>query len=367
METPEVHYSDLNVKKKSHIGLIIGILSALIVLAGGFIVLWLLVLSPKAKITKAMEENDIPAIIENYDKISDEELSKDIRNFVLKYARGEKNRFEKKEIEYDELEEELKPLKKSVLKGNDKLDEILDEASELNDSRVSFDTAKLAMESEDYVTAKDFFEKVSKNDKDNYEEAQRLIEECNKMMLPDISGKWCAKIDVSNLVMQSAGFDISTDDKLYVKIIMELNEDGTGELSLDADAFLEDLKPFAIKIVNEILEKECKDRGFPADYVDQLIQMLYGKSKDEYVKEYIDEYLNENPEVALIKNARQAIESYEVISDNEIKVNSVGMSDTVTYSLTDDNTLIISEMGASSIALTATMGIDILPIEFKRQ
>lgn len=350
-------------KKKSNIGLIIGIIAGgVAVLAGVAVALWLLVLCPKAKVQKALKNEDYATVCEYYDDL-DDDYAEEVSEKMLEYAGRLKEDYFVGEIEYKSCSKDLEMLEDSIFgDDNEEFNEITSFVSEIEESRYNLTVADLAFAEEDYQGAMEFYSKVSPDDKDNYKLAQKAIEICQSFLVPPIVGTWRATIDLTDFISGDIGEDISSYGLYFsVDFVAEFYDDNTAYMYVDVDQFKQQFSSLSGILSEYIRQEVVGEYGVSSEEIDEIFESVYGESLDEFVAEYIDDYMDDIDYE--FSDASLYIGEYSLDGDT-FTYTAEGVEDQITVEV-DGDTLYMDDLFGSDLETYEDL-ID-LPIVFTRE
>jgi len=265
--------------KKSKTGLIIGIVAAVIVLAGvgGFLYY---INRPIYKVEKALENNDMETVCEYYDRLT--AVQKDeVDESILDYCEDLYDKYEDEEADYDEIMEELEMIEDDALGSNQDFQEILKKVDTLKSSREAFTEAEELFKNEDYKAAAEKYSEVADFDK-NYKKANEKREECFEIILKELEGTWVFNANVGEAILRQAGYPSDDSFEFIMLFKMDFNADGTGRLYLDGSNHEENME----KIVDYVIDYEIKHSNDPSmtpEELDKLFRSVYGTSFKEFM------------------------------------------------------------------------------------
>lgn len=349
--------------KKSHKGLVIGIIIAVLVLAGAGVALYFLMFSANAKMKKAMDNNDIDAIIANFDDISDEDLIDDIQKYANDYTKDMFKKYQNGDVKFDEIKDVVTSFGKSVLKDDKKYADYVDKIKAIKSSQDAFEKAESLYKSEDYVGALAEYQKVVSDDKVNFDAAKKKIDECIELTKNNIAGEWLAKIDMLPFLKSYIGDNsFSYKNAILVPIEMVFNEDGSGHIFIDTDKLMDTMREVMIVYVKDMVDEKARDYGYES--ADDLSYDMYGMSIDEYIRENID-YLMDDLKKAMAGSDTFKDFEYNADQDNVITLNFADSSDeTIEYTL-EGNTLTVNFVNGKNA--NDMLPSQMLPIVFERK
>ena len=255
--------SENNYDKPSKAPLIIAIsVVVVLLLAAGGVLFWMN--RPINQVNTAIENNDLKAVNENFEKLSDDD-KEDIEEQMLDYAKDLAKDFTNGKKDYDDIEKDLRTLGKGVLKDNDDFEELTKQVEQLKQSKDDYEAAEKAFKEEDYQKAMDLYAKVIADDT-NYKDARDKIAECESKMTPDIVGEWACSVDIGNAMLKQIGLNSSEKDFTFPVVFLYIfNEDGTGRMTLDKSGFEDKIKEFfASKGIKFIVWLSSFSGAFPA-------------------------------------------------------------------------------------------------------
>ncbi|MCR4866586.1 MAG: hypothetical protein K5921_06655 [Lachnospiraceae bacterium] len=348
--------SEINYDKPSKAPLIIAIsVVVVLLLAAGGVLFWMN--RPINKVNKAIENNDLKAVNENFEKLSDDD-KEDIEEQMLDYAKDLAKDFTNGKKDYDDIEKDLRTLGKGVLKNNDDFEELTKQVEELKQSKDDYEAAEKAFKDEDYQKAMDLYAKVITDDP-NYKTARDKIAECESKMTPDIVGEWACSIDIGDAMLKQIGLNSSEKDFTFPIIFLYIfNEDGTGRMTLDKAGFEDKIKEFIDIAIEEIIKQYKLNFGMSEEDIDKQFKSFYGMS----FRDYIASELEKEDISASLEEADMDF-TYEIVDDKVNITTSEGKSDTLDMI---DDTLQLKDMDYDSYASFAEFGIE-LPLVFNKR
>lgn len=329
-------------EKIGNAGVIVACLIFLLIIIGAGVGAYLFINSPYNKIKKAINANDVATVCELYPELNNNEQEEYVANSMWNYAVELEKKFQDNEIEYDDAMEDINPISKVVLKNDKELKALMSDMSDLNDSRVAFAAAEKAFKKEDYQTAYDNYSLVIKDDS-NYKTAQKQLEICEEYLRPDFLGRWELDYDMGEAFLDSFLSD-SVDSKSQYTVswpaimYFQFNEDGTGCIELDEDAFnegkeqaIEDM----VSIYYDLLEEET---GLSKLEIDEMLYYAGNDSLEDMVKDQFEE------SGLSISNTRAPF-TYEVNDDGDcitITRDSDKQIIDINFEMPDENTFTIT-------------------------
>lgn len=358
-----VEPQQVSVKKKSHVGLIIGIIIAVLLLAGGGVLMYFLMFSPSAKMKKAIDSKDIEAVIENFDNVSDEDIISDAQKFADEYTEDMYKKFQDGDVEFKEIKDLVTSLGKSVMADDKDYSDYVEKVKNLNSSKEAFKDAEELYKKEDYVNALSSYEKVISDDKENYSDAKKKIEECIELTKSSVEGNWQASIDMLPFFKSYiADASVNYNMPLLVPLDLVFNEDGTGYISLDFNSVLSGLKNLITVYLKDTIESEAQAEGYAS--ADEVMLSYYGVTLDEYIEQNIDRYLDD---------LTASISSYDTYKDfnynadteNHIILDFADNSGEEIQYEKDGDLLVITSVYGSN--LNEMVSESLLPLEFSKK
>ena len=348
--------SENNYDKPSKAPLIIAIsVVVVLLLAAGGVLFWMN--RPINKVNKAIENNDLKAVNENFEKLSDDD-KEDIEEQMLDYAKDLAKDFTNGKKDYDDIEKDLRTLGKGVLKDNDDFEELTKQVEQLKQSKDDYEAAEKAFKEEDYQKAMDLYAKVIADDT-NYKDARDKIAECESKMTPDIVGEWACSVDIGNAMLKQIGLNSSEKDFTFPVVFLYIfNEDGTGRMTLDKSGFEDKIKEFVDIAIEEIIKQYKLNFGMSEEDIDKQFKSFYGMS----FRDYIASELEKEDISASLEEADMDF-TFEIVDDKVNITTSDGKSDTLDMV---DDTLQLKDMDYNSYASFAEFGIE-LPLVFNKR
>ncbi len=345
-------------RKKKKTGLVIFLILLLLILAGAGVFAYLYFTRPILKINKAIEEDDIETVSELYSSLSKESEMLDVQDRMLDKCKELEQGFVDEELDYDFVSDQLDVLGKEILEDNSRYEKIVKNVNILNTSRLSFDEGMEAFEKEDYEAAIEAFSRVIKDD-DNFDKAQAKIEECRELMKPDITGSYRAKIDLSQALMQLAGFSGTSPLPLNIDIVLEFVDDSNGCFYMDVKD-PEGLYDSMVKVITFYAKKSLAQQyGISEDNLDNYAKMFLGKSVEDLVKDEMN--LDD------LKDSLYLDKTFFIytLDEDAVQVVQPDSNDTLELDIHDDD-LYLEESSAGSLAEISSYGIE-FPLIFSKE
>lgn len=276
--------------RKGKAGLIIGLLVAIFLITGVATGTFLFFNQPMRKINKAIEASDTITVVELYGKLSKEEDQKLVKKEMLRIADEIYDDFVSDELSYDEVRDQLKPLGKEILKGNNDYDEIISNIDTINDSRDNFAKAEDAFKAENYEDAYNYYLMVNDLDHKNFSKAQKQIEACLELMIVPIEGIWKCTIDAGDALAEEMGISGYGYSVVFnLPILLTLNEDGSGQIEFDMDDIRDSVDDF-FESLNDIMYLYFEEtEGLSRDEVDLYLSISGYASISDLFSEFMDE------------------------------------------------------------------------------
>ena len=275
-------------KKKGH-GVAIAIILLIIVLlaaGGGGFYYYYFYIKPFNEIKIAIEARDIDTVVDLYGELRKDDDKEYVSDEMLSYFESVFSKYQRGRYEYDDLEDLYKQLSKEILKKNKDLEEMMETAETLQQSREDFETAEEYFEAEDYETAISYYELVWEED-DNYNDAMSRIAECEEeiariqaeQMAEGVVGTWIAYADVGELLGEYLDMD-SDGLEFNIGLMLTLNDDCSGEISLYEQSIYDSVAASS-DFFTEYLYEYMEDEGYSRSEVDlMLLLMGYGSMED---------------------------------------------------------------------------------------
>ncbi len=337
--------SDPNKKEKKR-GIRIAIpiiLLAAVVVAGG-LCLWRY-MSDRA-LNEAMESEDIEAVTEIYDRISEED-KEEVRESMIGRARELRDAYIAEEVTYDEVMDEFSLLKDNVLDDSEEFEEINEQIERIDRSRRSYNKAVKEYDKARFAEAVEYYKEVISEDEKYFKLAEEGIEACNEGVKDMIEGTWAYEYDAHAEVEQyvkAKGFDVDLSKmRIPIVFLFKLDREGNIDVSVDYDAlneYIDKVLELAVEAVSKGIEKEgLKIPG--------LSGMLKQVTEATGVKEKVKKELNIQAELdrLMTDSGLDKFDSYRV-EDGHLYIGTACMD----VSVKDDDLTLNSE-GSSALGV----------------
>lgn len=272
-------------------------------------------------------------------------------------------KFQDGDVEFKEIKDLVTSLGKSVMADDKDYSDYVEKVKNLNSSKEAFKDAEELYKKEDYVNALSSYEKVISDDKENYSDAQKRIEECIELTKSSVEGNWQASIDMLPFFKSYiADASINYNMPLLVPLDLVFNEDGTGYISLDFNSVLSGLKNLITVYLKDTIESEALAEGYAS--ADEVMLSYYGVTLDEYLEQNIDDYLDD---------LTASISSYDTYKDfnynadteNHIIIDFADNSGEEIQYERDGDLLVITSVYGSN--LNEIVSESLLPLEFSKK
>ena len=282
-------------KKKGHGAAIVIILLIIVLLAagGGGFYYYYYYIKPFNEIKEAIEKEDIDTVVNLYGDLRKDDDREYVSEEMLSYFEDAFSEYQREKYEYEDLEDLYKQLSKEILKKNKDLEEMMETAETLKQSREDFATAEEYFENEDYETAISYYRLVWEED-DNYDYAIDRIAECEEeiariqaellaaQMAQGVIGQWLAYTDVSDYLADYLGMD--GDGLVFnIGLMLTFNDDGTGTIAIYEQSIYDSVEESADFFTGYLYEY-MEDEGYSQSEVDIMLLLLgYGSMEDAVI------------------------------------------------------------------------------------
>lgn len=247
---------------------------------------------PSAKISEAIEVEDIETVTELYDKLPTEEKKEEVKVSMIERARKLCDDYINEDITYDEVMNEYDALAGNVLEDSDEFEELNAKIERINDSRRAFEKAEKSFMHGEYREAIDAYKEVIEEDERYYGRAQENIPKCNAAVADQLIGKWAYEYDARKEVeefIKVKGFSVDLSKmKIPITFLFDIRDDETIEVSVDYDAldeYVDKILDLAVDAVNKGIGTE----GLTSSEVSNWIKYMYGATG---IKDSIKSKLN---------------------------------------------------------------------------
>lgn len=275
-------------KKKGGAGIVVAILVIVLILAGAGIAAFLILNSPDTKIKKAANNGEVATVCELYPDVNNSEVKLYVQNVMFNYACDLEEQFKADSIEYEDMKKDLDALSKNVLKGDKEFKALVEDMEVLNESKENYAAAEDYYKDGDYKSAYEKYSLVIKDDS-NYKKAQKKMDECAELMIPNIVGAWKYDCDMGDYILAELEADgMGYNIKCPVSLWLEFDEDGTGKMYIDEDSLKDGLDSAMSDIVDimyDILEQEF---NMTRAELDAYFLELSGLTLKEMVEDDLD-------------------------------------------------------------------------------
>ena len=128
------------------------------------------------------------------------------------------------------------------------------------------------------------------------ETTEETTEETTTEPEPTLAGEWEAEVDMTDYINEMLGAELGVDDvvdEFTMKIVLELNEDGTCEMVIDQDHMEDMVEAFADSIWDIMVEMVAEEADITAAEAEEALEES-GMTKDMLLEEMDVEALFED-------------------------------------------------------------------------
>lgn len=234
--------------KKSKKGIIIGAISAVVLIAGvvAGIFVYKYMTRPFTKIDEKIAENDVSGLNEIYESLKDSDEKKELEKKALAYAESlrdgylEEKEDEKGEVDknytYEKVTKNLSKLQKKILEDNEDVESMLAMLAKVDSGRAMYAKALEDKERGDYGLALNCLEYVSEDDTKYIELAKKEKSAIEKIIVTDaikMADEYIASNDYWNAIWSIESAQYTLPDNADLKKKHEELEQGKTESEID--------------------------------------------------------------------------------------------------------------------------------------
>ncbi|MCR5507736.1 MAG: hypothetical protein K6F34_03525 [Lachnospiraceae bacterium] len=254
------------------------ILLAAIVVAGG-LYLWSKQ-SAQDKDTKQEAEADETAEVTVEEAVSVVE-EEEVKVSMIGRVRELEALYMDEKMDYEEVMEELEPLKDEVYDDAAEYEEVIAKIERVDKSRSSYNMAVREFEKGRYAEAVKDYKEVISEDERYYEKAGDGIEECNEAVRQLVKGTWSYEYDARKEVEQyvrAKGFEVDLSKiKIPIVFLFKLDDKGSIDVTIDYDA-LDEYIDKVLDLAADALSNGLEAEGLSNPAISSMLKQLYGST-----------------------------------------------------------------------------------------
>lgn len=355
----------MSMKKK--IGLLGLCILAVLIVVSGFVLS-----SFKVKLKLAMRRNNIEKIVSIIDDTPRDKRT-EMNDMVIDYVEMRYKQYvdEKEGVSYEIVLKEFQDIKDSSMKNNTELDKYIKLTEKVNESKTQYALAQEYVNAKDYEKAIIGFDKVVKEDKNNYDVAQEKLSEIKKIYREEKLEKAREEKEKGNYqeakTILEKGLEIllnDTDLKVELELVTNLLAEKDIQDTIELAGKLAKQKKYseAIDEIDNCQKRNGKDKNLSSEK-DKLLASYKTQVKEDVNQLYEEEKFKEA--IKLLEKAKGYMPDDDEIKKLLAEYNSYMPTEISSLEVYDSDDLEIEEYAKDTYEneyVNALIGVGMLDL-----